>query len=127
MPTNQVDTVTFDLLERASQPVSLLAPQPVVLERPGIDGHASVVIGERGEPFTWLGLKWDSSRNNALAHVAAVRALRGSVVTIYDEGGTQTSNVEVIDVRVPLQPQAVWQSGSQKWQTITQLTLLVTE
>lgn len=66
--------------------------------RPGYDGHGSIVIGKRGDESPLTCIKYVESASLA-THIAAVEALQGTVVTVEDDFGRQSTACEVLDVR----------------------------
>lgn len=97
MAASKIGSVQFRTVGR-------FAPDPpgTVLEeisRPGVDGHEYRDQGERSEPFTVTALVDVTSAAAAAAMIETVKALQGTLVTVYDDRSQQYDETCVERVR----------------------------
>ena len=97
MAASKIGSVQFRTIGR-------FAPDPLgttleEISRPGADGHEYRDQGERSEPFTVTALVDVTSAANAAAMVETVKALQGTLVTVYDDRAQQYDDVCVERVR----------------------------
>lgn len=108
-----IGNVSFDLRLPGPE-LAPLAQEPEIVARPGLDGYLVQQQGRRSEPTPWALLSHESSNANADAKIAALRALRGTLVTVEDEYETQTEDVLVVDVP-PALKRKVLVDGQERW------------
>lgn len=98
MSNSKIGAVQFrSLLGFAESP---RATRLQALERPGLDGLDYRDLGLGSEPFQVRGLIDVTSASACKTMVETVRALRGTMVTVYDDRANAWNYVMVEDVRL---------------------------
>jgi len=62
-----------------------------VFTRPGLDGHGAVDLGDAADPNTFE-LTYYGTYTNCLAWLRSIEALRGTIVAVVNDWGTETTS-----------------------------------
>jgi len=84
-------------LDRGPTP---LAAAVVEITPAGADGHAYKRIGARAPAVSAMSIADVDGSAGVEAHIAACRALKGTLVTVVEDSGRSTSNVAVLEVEI---------------------------
>jgi len=104
MATNQIDTLTFNLLRGVPTAAGMMVDS---FERPAVDGRSYRRLGRRGVQSTLQTIDIVAAGEGALAEaiaarLAAMKALEGDSVTVYDAFGIQHDNVRILSSGQPI-------------------------
>lgn len=78
--------------------VQLPALQVEEITRPGMDGIAVRQLGQRGTPFEMIGVVDCDDTSAAEVTMARLAAMKGTIVTLYDDFGEGFGDVLVLEV-----------------------------